>query len=239
VDAKNKLVVEFEVTNEGNDKNQITPMAERTKSVLGTEAVTVVADTGYDSVQDIVESMAQGVEPHIAGTDFDVCVPTDEPPSSVVVSQKDGRCVYVAGRNLVLCPMGKTLYPGFYKKATGQGVLFNREACKSCTCKCTTEARGRRQQVPMTEEDFSHFYNDADLFIKQMRIKPDKGIIRQRKSIVEHPFGTIKRGMDAGYCLTRGLRNVAGEFSLTFLAYNVKRIINILGCKNLMVYLAG
>jgi hypothetical protein len=91
----------------------------------------------------------------------------------------------------------------------------------------------------MTGEDFSKSWNEAGLFVKQMRIKPEKGIIRQRKSIVEHPFGTIKRSMDAGYCLTRGLRNVAGEFSLTFLAYNVKRVINILGCKNLLAYLAG
>jgi hypothetical protein len=91
----------------------------------------------------------------------------------------------------------------------------------------------------MTEEDFSKSCDDAGLFVKQMRIKPDKGIVRQRKSIVEHPFGTIKRSMEAGYCLTRGLRNVAGEFSLTFLAYNLKRVINILGSKTLTAYLAG
>ncbi|MDR0400728.1 MAG: transposase [Treponema sp.] len=91
----------------------------------------------------------------------------------------------------------------------------------------------------MTEEDFPKSYNDADLYVKQIRIKPDKGIIRQRKSIVEHPFGTIKRSMDAGYCLTSGLRNAAGEFFLAFLACNVKRVINILGRKNLMAYLAG
>ncbi|MDR0376970.1 MAG: transposase [Spirochaetaceae bacterium] len=65
-------------------------------------------------------------------------------------------------------------------------------------------------------------------------------MVRRRKSIVEHPFGTIKRGMDAGYCLTRGLRNVnvTGEFSLTFLAYNLKRVINILGCQGLMKCMA-
>jgi hypothetical protein len=183
--------------------------------------------------------MARGIEPHIAGTDFDVCVPTDEPPPSAVASHKDGRCVYVAERNIVLCPMGKTLSPGFYKKATEQGVFYNREACKSCACKCTTEARGRRHQNPMAEEEFSRFCNDAGLLVKQIRIKPDKGIIRQRKSIVEHPFGTIKRSMDAGYCLTRGLRNVAGEFSLAFLAYNIKRVINILGCKTLVGLLTG
>jgi hypothetical protein len=91
----------------------------------------------------------------------------------------------------------------------------------------------------MAEEDFSQVCNDTGLWVKQMRIKADKEIIRQRKSIVEHPFGTIKRSIDAGYCLTRGLRNVAGEFSLTFLAYNIKRVINILGCKQLVKCITG
>jgi transposase len=239
VDAQNKLVVEFEVTNEGTDNNQITPMAERTKTLLRTDAVTVVADAGYDSVQDIVESMAHGVAPHIAGTDFDICVPAPESEAVVPAAHHNGRCVYRAERNLVICPMGKTLYPSFYKKSTGQGVFSNREACKNCGCTCTKERRGRRHQVPMAAEDFSKVYDATGLVVKQIRSRPDQGILKQRKSIVEHPFGTIKRGMEAGYCLTRGLRNVTGEFSLTFLAYNVKRVINILGCKNLLAYLAG
>jgi hypothetical protein len=69
----------------------------------------------------------------------------------------------------------------------------------------------RHHQVPVAEEDFSKPCNDAGLSVKQVRIKADKEIIGQRKSIVEHPFGTIKRGMDAGYCLTRGLRKVTEE----------------------------
>ena len=74
----------------------------------------------------------------------------------------------------------------------------------------------------MAREYFSMEYNDKDLTVKQE-------IIKQRKSIVEHPFGTIKRSMDSGYCITKGLRNVAGEFALTFLAYNLKRVINLIG----------
>jgi hypothetical protein len=121
--AKNKLVAEFEVTNEGNGKNRITPTVERTKTVLGADKLTVVADAGYDSAQDIVESMAHGAVPHAAGTDFDVRVPTEEPGPAAIVSQQDGRCVYAAGRNIVLCPMGKTLYPSFYKQSAKQGVF--------------------------------------------------------------------------------------------------------------------
>lgn len=238
VDAKNKLIAEFEVTNCATDNNQLTPMANRAKEMLETETITAVADTGYDSIQDIAEGMGQGLVPHVAGTNFDICIPTDEPLVTEIVSHKDGRCVYIADRNIALCPMGQVLYPGFYKKAKGHGVFYNYKACKECTCRCAKEARGRRHQVPMPEAVFTKIYNDKGLRVKQIRITPDKNIVKQRKSIVEHPFGTIKRNMDAGYCLTKGLGNVNGEFSLVFLAYNLKRAINIMGSKRLMEYIS-
>jgi hypothetical protein len=62
--------------------------------------------------------------------------------------------------------------------------------------------------------------------------------VKERKSIVEHPFGTIKRGMEAGYCLMKGTEQVSGEFALTFLAYNLKRAITILGVGNLLKAIA-
>ncbi|MDR0305382.1 MAG: transposase [Chitinispirillales bacterium] len=91
----------------------------------------------------------------------------------------------------------------------------------------------------MAESDFTKIYDDKNLYVKQIRIAPNKELTRQRKSIIEHAFGTIKRNMDAGYCLTRGLKNVSGEFSLTFLAYNFKRVINILGAKKLLECIAA
>jgi len=234
VDAKNKLIVEFEVTNNATDNNQITPMAERAKEILDVSTIAALVDNGYDSVQDIVAGMGQGFDVHVAGTDFDICVPVDEADATEATSHKDGRCVYFAGRNITLCPMGSVLYPGFYKTAKGHGVFYNYKACKHCVCKCTKEVRGRRYQVPMAESDFSKVYDDKNLFVKQIRIAPDKELIRRRKSIVEHPFGTVKRNMDAGYCLTKGNKNVSGEFSLAFLAYNLKRVINIIGAKKLV-----
>ena len=237
VDAKNKLIVDFEVSNQGNDKNFITPMAGRAQQVLGTETLTVVTDAGYESIQDILAAMNQGIEVHVAGTDFDVCVPAKEGEGKEICSHHEGRCVYIADRNIALCPMGKVLYPRSCKKGKGGhvGVYCNREACRQCTCICTENACGVFEyQVPMEENDFTKTYNDQNLEVKQIRIKPDKALVKQRKSIVEHPFGTIKRAMDAGYCLTKGIKNVAGEFSLTFLAYNLKRVINILGSRKLI-----
>ncbi|MDR2782782.1 MAG: hypothetical protein LBB48_02880, partial [Treponema sp.] len=74
----------------------------------------VVADAGYGSAQDIVESMAHGTAPHRAGTDFDVRVPAPESGASVPAARRNGRCVYRAGRNLAVRPTGKTPYPSFY-----------------------------------------------------------------------------------------------------------------------------
>ena len=235
VDAKNKMIVDFKVTNHGNDKNFITPMSSSAKEVMGTETLTVVADGGYESAQDIVTAMGQGLDVHVAGTDFGICVPADAGEQAVIRPHRNGRCVYIVERNIALCPMGNVLYPRFFNRKKGWAIFHNNEACRQCSCKCTTNKIGCfRYQVPMAEADFSREYNEEGLAVKQIHIAPEKKIVKQRKSIVEHPFGTIKRSMDAAYCLTKGLCNVGGEFSLTFLAYNLKRAINILGCKGLI-----
>jgi transposase len=86
----------------------------------------------------------------------------------------------------------------------------------------------------VTEPAFSTSYNEEGLLVKQVRIKGDRPIVKERKSIVEHPFGTVKRAMDAGYCLCKGKGKVSREFALAFLACNRKRAINILGAGNLL-----
>ena len=237
VDAKNKMIAEFEITNCAVDKNQLTPMSEKTCATLEVQTLAVTADVGYDSVQDIVECMGNGIQPHIAGTDFDICLPSDS-ESEGIVSHVNGRPVYIAERNIVLCPMGQALHPKFYKKPHGTGIFYNCKACAVCKRKCTA-SRYRRHEVPMRETDFTKTYNDNDLIVRQVRIKPNRDIAKQRKSIVEHPFGTLKRNMDFSYCLTKGLQNVSGEFSLAFLAYNLKRAINILGTKRLIKFVSA
>jgi hypothetical protein len=234
VDAKNKLIAEFEVTNKANDMNQITPMAEKVKEILETERIAITADAGYASASDIAAAVQLGVDPHIAGTDYDICVPAEDGKETEITSHANGRCVYVKDRNVAVCPMGKVLYPGYYKTSKGEAVYQNPEACKTCACRCTTEDRGFRYQFVMAEGEFTKEYNDKGLVVRQVHVKPRKEIYEQRKSLSEHPFGTVKRAMEAGYCLMKGKRKVTGEFSLVFLAYNLKRAINILGSKVLM-----
>ena len=86
----------------------------------------------------------------------------------------------------------------------------------------------------MPKSDFKTEYNDEELCIKQVHIKPKKEIYDQRKCLSEHPFGTIKQNMDGRYCLTKGKSKITGEFSLILLAYNLKRVINIIGAKKLI-----
>ena len=72
---------------------------------------------------------------------------------------------------------------------------------------------------------------------QRLRAEPEK--VKQRKAIVEHPFGTIKRSMDQGYFLTRGVGNVRAEMSLTMLAYNMKRVMALMTIEQLLTALTG
>ena len=239
VDAKYKLIVDFEVTNSANDMNQLTPMAEKAKEMLEVEKIAAVADMGYSSASDIAEATLKGVDVHVAGSDIQICVPVAEGEQAEITSHNGGRCVYLKDRNIALCPMGKALYPQYYKESKGEAVFSNSEACSQCTCRCTKEERAFRYQFVMKESDFSTEYRDEGLAVKQVHIKAQKEIVAQRKCIVEHPFGTIKRNMDAGYCLLKGKAKVTAEFSLICLAYNLKRVINILEGKKLIEYIAN
>jgi len=233
VDAKNKLIVDFEVTNNATDVNQLTFMAEKAMEILEVERLAVVADKGYDSASDIAAAVLKGVDVHVAGSDIQICVPAQEVERTEITSHQGGRCIYLKDRNIALCPMGKTLYPQYYKKTGSKAVFGNVSACKQCACRCTEEKGVHRCQFFMKESEFSKDYRDNDLTVKQIHVKARKEITAQRKCVVEHQFGTIKRNMDAGYCLLKGKIKVTAEFSLVYLAYNLKRVINILGCKEL------
>ena len=238
IDAKNKLIAGFEVTNNPNDKNLLTPMAKQVKEILGVDNIIATADEGYASASDVAAAIQIGVQPHVAGVECDICIPVKDEDPHEITSHVNGKCVYLKERNIAICPMGKILYPAFYKKAKGEAIFNNSQACKTCSCRCTAEQRGMRFHIVMDESDFSDDYNDKDIVIKQVHIKPDKEIYRQRKSLSEHPFGTVKRSMDSGYCLLKGKRKLTGEFALIFIAYNFKRVINILGVEKLLETMA-
>ena len=126
--------------------------------------------------------------------------------------------------------MGHVIPPKFYKNVDRTARYYNYSACAKCTYRCT-KSKYMAYGLRMKKTEFSKEFNAADLYVKQIHIKPNSEITDRRKELVEHPFGTVKRAMGADYLLTKGLKNVTGEFSLAFLACNIKRVINIIGAK--------
>ena len=141
---------------------------------------------------------------------------------------------YDAEDDCYWCPAGEALrYSRCGTNKHGRKMRFYVSTrCKECPMKhkCTRDKRGRRIQ---------RWENEKLLEEMALRMQAEPEKVKQRKSIVEHPFGIIKRSMDQGYFLTRRLGNVRTEMSLTMLAYNMKRVIGLKGTEQLLVALSG
>ena len=237
VDDKNKLIIDYEVTNNGNDKNLLAPMAKSVKEILEVEEIAVVADTGFFVATDIADCISNGITAHVSSEYESVtfCVVTiEEDTNTPAEFTNQGKNVFIKDRNLGICPMGCIFYPTSYSNARKAAVYRNTKACRSCPRYKVCKEYDKVIRVSMPESHFTKKYDDSNLHFKQITYSPDKSILRKRKEIVEHPFGTIKSQMNTTSCLLKGIPKVSGEFALTFLAYNLKRVINILGVRNLL-----
>lgn len=135
------------------------------------------------------------------------------------------RFAYDAGKDYYRCPAGQELTYRSSSFELGRAIRYYRaplSVCRACALKpqCTRNKQARR---------ISRWEHEALLEQMQQRVAAQPEKMKQRKALAEHPFGTMKRGMDAGYFLLRGLEKVRAEMSLTVLAYNLKRAINLLG----------
>ena len=135
--------------------------------------------------------------------------------------------------------MGQILYPSGYR--TNRGAIYSNAAvCRNCPRRDLCESYYDRELlVKMPRGAFSKEYDDTGWRPKQVTVTADKGRLKRRKEIVEHPFGTAKRAMNSDHCLLKGTEKVRGEFALTFLAYNLKRVINIVGVAGLLRAVMG
>jgi len=214
VDTKHHLIVAHEVTNVGSDRAQLSPMAKQTKAALGVDALDVVADRGYFNGEEILACEAAGIT-----------VTLPKPQTSA--NRAKGRFVkgdfrYVAADDVYLCPAGERLVYRYTSEE--KGVALRRywtTACQSCAIKdrCTT---GKERRI-------SRWEHEHVLEAVEQRLDEHPQAMRQRRQTVEHPFGTIKCWMGATHFQTRTLKRVATEMALHVLAYNLKRVINILG----------
>src|SRR5229473_1052128 len=223
VDAGHKLMVTFDVNNACNDRNQLSSMALEAKTALNTRTLTVVADVGYCNAEEVAICMENGITPYVPR-------PKRGGNEKRGLYGKDRFCYQ---RDSYTCPAGEILAYQSTSLHQGRPVkIYGTPACKTCLQRshCTTSKVKGRIITRSLHEDA------LDAMAKRVKAAPE--MMRARKGIVEHPFGTIKRAWNQGYFLMRGLANVRTEMSLTVLAYNLRRVINILGTQKLLAVLA-
>lgn len=210
VDAQHKLIVAQSVTNQVSDEQQLSTMALAAKQALGVDTLEVVADEGYVNSVEIAKCE-------------DADITTYLPQSKR--SRKNGlfskhEFHYDPVTDSYLCPAGQILHHYTQEHSQARLVHYYRtKECFSCPLRpqCT-EAKERR----IARRDDEHVRLEA---AERASLRPD--LLKQRKAMVEHPFGTIKRFINLGYFLLRGLTKVRGEFALAALAYNFKRLLTI------------
>lgn len=223
VDAQHHLIVAQAVTNAVTDQEQLAPMARAAQATLGVESLKVVTDKGYYDGDQVRQCEAQGVSVYTAK-------PSTSANRQRGLFTKDD-FVYDAERDRYRCPGGSELTYRFSTVENGRPMRYYKTpACRTCLLKarCTRNQEGRR----ITRAE----YEDVlDRMAQRVRDRPE--IMQLRQQVAEHPFGTLKRAMNQGYFLCRGLKKVNAEMSLSVLAYNLKRAINILGVPKLIVAL--
>ena len=221
VDHKHKLVIEHEVTNEVTDQGQLSTMASKAKEMLGVESLEVVADRGYYNGEEVKACGQSGIA---------VYVPKPNNSSNLkrgLFTKED--FTYDPEKDCYWCPAGKELSYRFNSVEQGRPVRsYEIFGCNNCELKsqCSINKKGRRRITRWVDEAI------LEAMARRVAEHPEK--IELRKCLAEHPFGTMKRTMNQSYFLMRGLMKVGGEMSLTILAYNLKRVINILGVSKMM-----
>ena len=223
VDDKHKLIVAHAVTNAPTDLEQLHPMATAANAVLEAPALQVIADRGYYSGPEVQACLDAGITPTIPR-------PLTSANAKHGLFTKDD-FTYDAADDQYRCPAGETLAFKYATVERGRPMrYYTTRACPKCLlkAKCTRNRDARR---------ITRWEGEAimDTMAKRLAAKPE--LESRRKAIVEHPYGTMKRGMDQGYFLLRGLGKVRAEFSLTVFAYNLKRAITILGVPRLLAVL--
>ena len=214
VDTKHHLIVAHEVTNEGSDRGQLSTIGEQAKAALGADALDVVADRGYFSGEQIVACEEAGIT---------ATLPKPQTSANRAKGQfVKGDFVYVPKDDVYICPAGERLIYRFTSEEKGLNQRrYWTSACQSCAIKdrCTT---GKERRITRWEHE--HVLEAVE---QRLDERPDA--MRVRRQTVEHPFGTIKSWMGATHFQTKTLKRVATEMALHVLAYNLKRVMNIIG----------
>ena len=224
VDSKHKLIVAHEVTNVATDRDFLSMMALAANEVLASDHLEVVADQGYYHGHEVKTCLEAGIVPYVAR-------PVTSANGKLGLFSKDD-FRYDREADTYECPAGERLAFRFETVELGRHIrYYATRACKPCVlkAKCTRSKKRRR----LTRWIDEHLLEEME---ERLRGRPE--IMKQRKELVEHPFGTMRRCWDQSYFLMRRLEKVRAEFSLTVLAYNLRRVLNIVGMARLMAALS-
>ena len=220
VETEHHLIVTHEVTNVGNDRSQLAHVAQEAKAALQTDTLEAVADRGYFSGEEILACDRSGIT-----------VTLPKPMTSGIEAK--GRFgkqdfVYLPEEDVYRCPAGERLKYDYTNVEIGLRLRrYGTNACRACALKsrCTTAVQRR-----ITRWEHEHVVEAV-----QKRLDQNPQAMRQRRETVEHPFGTIKARMGATHFLMKTLPRVASEMALHVLAYNLTRVMNIMGVQPLLV----
>jgi transposase len=230
VDSKNHLIVNYLVTNQASDLNQLSSVAICAKETLGVEQIECLSDRGYFDFLQIKQCTDNGVMPYVA-------VKGSGRGGSMISPEftADKFC-YDQVSNIYVCPAGHSLHAQSRRFQSGMDMrayVCPKRVCRSCEffmTKCTRNKNGRVIWRWVHEEVI-------DEMKKRLNANPE--VMDVRKKVVEHTFGTIKRAFGAPYLLLKGLKKVSGEVGLLLLSYNLRRALNILGVPALIGALVG
>jgi transposase len=223
VDSKLKLLVTYEVTNKGNDLGQLAAMAQAAQQALEVEELTVLADGGYYEGQALKACEEAGLITYLP-----------EPQSGAARHRgvfANHRFHYDGERDVYRCPQGAELVlRGRTKKKGKQFNIYRTKACNGCPLRaqCTTSKYGRKILRWVDQEVLERL---------QARNRGRPELLKLRKTLAEHPFGTIKGSMNQARFLLKGINKVSIEFGLTVLGYNFKRVLNHLGVEKMLTFM--
>lgn len=228
VDAKKHLIVDYDVINISTDHHQLVNGAKAAKQTLGVDKLDALSDKGFYVEKDLKDCEAEGITVFMP-------IPAVVNPHKRFGVPEPGfytdRFVYDSVRDVYGCPAGEDLgfWKCIHKGKPERGRVYKTACCDECVfrSKCTRNKRGR---IIFRGE----FEDAVERLRSRLETSEGKEKLKLRRELAEHPFGTMKRAFNQGYLLLKGLRKVKGEVGFTMLAYNMRRVINILGVGTLI-----
>jgi transposase len=219
VDTKHHIIVTHDVTNTGSDRAQLSKVAKQAKTVIGSDDLRVVADRGYYKGEEILECEQSGITTYLPKPQ------TSGNQAKGLFGKRD--FIYRHESDTYECPGGEQATYRFSREEKEKVIRrYWSSACLGCSIKkqCTT---GQYRRI-------SRWEHEAVLEVVDARLEEQSDMMKIRRSTVEHPFGTIKHWMGSTHFQMKTLKRVGTEMSLHVLAYNIKRVLKIIGAVPLM-----